>query len=159
MRVKVLVAGATMAAIAISLFAQTPAGPKPSFEVASVKPNTTGDNRVMIMTPAPTRFVATNVFLRNMIMLTGRLGHTVVDKTGLKGFFDLRLEFAPDSAPVGPFGPAGAVGPPVAPGTASDPPGPSIFTAVQEQLGLRLESTKGPVEVLVIDSVQKPTEN
>ena len=123
MRLKVLVAGAAMVAIAISLFAQAPAGSKPSFEVASVKPN------------------------------------TVVDKTGLKGFFDLRLEFAPDWAAVGPFGPAGAVGPPVAPGTASDPAGPSIFTAVQEQLGLRLESTKGSVEVLVIDSVQKPTEN
>lgn len=67
MGLKGLVTGAGMVAITISMFAQTPPGPKPSFEVASVKANTTGDNRMMIMPPAPTRFVATNVFLRNMI--------------------------------------------------------------------------------------------
>jgi uncharacterized protein (TIGR03435 family) len=41
----------------------------------------------------------------------------------------------------------------------TDPNGPSIFTVVQEQLGLKLEATKGPVDVIVIDSVQKPSEN
>ena len=54
-------------------------------------------------------------------------------------------------------GPDGSHGPVDAPTT--DASGPSIFTAIQEQLGLRLESQKGPVEVLVIDHVEKPSEN
>jgi len=94
--------------------------------------------------------------------IAGLVGRTVIDKTDLKGYFDVRLQFAPESAAgvSGPVGPAAAAGPPIAgPAGASDPTGPSIFTALQEQLGLRLESTRGPVEVLVIDSVQKPTEN
>jgi uncharacterized protein (TIGR03435 family) len=90
-----------------------------------------------------------------------------VDKTDLKGLFDFKLRFSPEGlatpfgargappvAPpgVGPVGPGGTI-----PAEAADPV-PSLFTAIQE-LGLRLESTKGPVEVLVVDSVQKPTEN
>jgi bla regulator protein blaR1 len=90
-------------------------------------------------------------------LLSQLLGRPVIDKTNLKGFFDLKLQFAPDSAPGGPLGPG--PGPPIAPAAgASDPSGPSIFTAIQD-LGLKLDSTKGPVDVLVIDSVQKPTEN
>jgi uncharacterized protein (TIGR03435 family) len=96
-------------------------------------------------------------------VLSGQLARTVVDKTELKGYYDVRLQFAPESAPGGALGfggPAGGPGgAPVPPPGASDPLGPSIFTAVQEQLGLKLESTKGPVDVIVIDSVQKPTEN
>ena len=96
-------------------------------------------------------------------VIFGQLGRPVVDKTEIKGFYDVRLQFAPESAsgggPFGFGGPGGPGGPPVAPPAASDPQGPSIFTAIQEQLGLRLESTRGPVEVIVIDSVQKPTEN
>jgi uncharacterized protein (TIGR03435 family) len=67
------------------------------------------------------------------------LGRTVVDETGLKEAFDIHLEFAPNNAP--------------------DSDSPSIFTAVQEQLGLRLESAKGPVEVIVVDQVERPSEN
>ena len=74
----------------------------------------------------------------------------VIDKTGITGMFEFRLIWAFDPA----------AGPTRGPGTVpSDPSGPSIFTALQEQLGLKLESAKGPVEVLAIDSVQRPSEN
>jgi bla regulator protein blaR1 len=79
---------------------------------------------------------------------------TVVDNTGLSGKFRFRLSFAPDATrPEVPFI---SVDPGDTP-TAAD--GPSIFTATQEQLGLKLQPTKGPVEVLVIDRVEKPSEN
>jgi uncharacterized protein (TIGR03435 family) len=93
-------------------------------------------------------------FVQSLSQLVGR---TVIDKTGLKGLYDIKLKWTPEMGQGGtPFGPLPAgVNPPPPP----DPSGPSIFTAIQEQLGLKLESTKGPVEVLVIDSVQKPTEN
>jgi uncharacterized protein (TIGR03435 family) len=87
--------------------------------------------------------------------LSSMLGRTVVNKTGFTGFFDLQMRWSPDPGETGPFGPVPGVTPPPPP----DPTGPSIFTALQEQLGLRLESSKGPVDVLVIDSIEKPSEN
>jgi bla regulator protein blaR1 len=78
-----------------------------------------------------------------------------VDKTGLTGKYDFVLEWTPDpgaDARAQGFG-DGVTEPAPAPG------GPSIFTALQEQLGLRLESQKGPVENIVIDRVEKPSEN
>jgi len=84
-------------------------------------------------------------------------GGIVVDKTGLTGAYDVELTYAPDPG-ISPTGrdlpPQPGAAPPVANSDA-----PSIFTAVQEQLGLRLDSTKGPVDVLVIDSAEKPTPN
>jgi len=74
---------------------------------------------------------------------------TIVDKTGLTGLFDIDLAWTPEMPVGGRDAPPGA--PPI------DPNGPSLFTALQEQLGLKLESTRGPVDVLVIDSVQRPT--
>ena len=79
---------------------------------------------------------------------TGRL---VIDRTGLTGRFDLDLEWTPDQMPPPP--------PPGAPPSVLPPPpadGPSLFAAIQEQLGLKLEATRGPVEVLVIDSAERP---
>jgi uncharacterized protein (TIGR03435 family) len=70
----------------------------------------------------------------------------VVDRTGLTGTYDLELTWTPEAPPAGRDG-----APPV------DPNGPSVFTALQEQLGLKLEATTGPVEVLVIDSADRPT--
>jgi uncharacterized protein (TIGR03435 family) len=88
------------------------------------------------------------------LQLSGILGRPVIDKTGLKGEYDFKFVYSR----VGLNGPPG---PPAAPavGLEASDPLPSIFTAVQEQLGLRLDSTKGPIEVLVIDNVTKPIEN
>ena len=89
--------------------------------------------------------------------LARQLGRNVLDQTGLKGSYDFTLKWAPDPSSMAMMqGPPGG-GPPPGAGPAPDsgsPPdasGPSIFTAVQEQLGLKLESTKGPVDILIID--------
>jgi uncharacterized protein (TIGR03435 family) len=73
-------------------------------------------------------------------LLSNLVGRTVLDQTGLKGDYDFKMTFAPDLA-------------------ATETDGPSIFTALQEQLGLKLEAQKGPVEVIFIDNVQKASEN
>jgi uncharacterized protein (TIGR03435 family) len=84
--------------------------------------------------------------------LSQRLDRPVVDRTGLSGRYDFLLQWTPEvgETKLDPGGNPLPVG---------DPTGPSIFSAIQEQLGLRLESTKGPVEVLVIDSVEMPDQN
>jgi uncharacterized protein (TIGR03435 family) len=86
-------------------------------------------------------------------VLSQRVGRTVVDKTGLTGSFDIDLAWTPEQLPTGTPPPGAPPLPPI------DPNGPSIFTALQEQLGLKLDSTKGPVDVVVIDSVEHPTED
>jgi uncharacterized protein (TIGR03435 family) len=79
------------------------------------------------------------------------VGRTIIDKTGLTSVYDFTLQFMPDDAAVAPVAGAGS--------SAPDPTAPSIFTAIQEQLGLKLESGKGPVEVIVIDHVERPSGN
>jgi len=71
-------------------------------------------------------------------LLESQLRRVVVDHTGIPGEFDINLKWTPDNA---------------------DEAGVSLFTAIQEQMGLRLESTRGPVEMLVIDRAEKPSEN
>lgn len=80
------------------------------------------------------------------------LDRPVVDQTGLSGKFDFQLEWRPDQL----GGQAGSPPPTLSPEVEARP---DIFTAFQEQIGLKLESTTAPVEVYVIDKVQKPTEN
>jgi bla regulator protein blaR1 len=84
--------------------------------------------------------------------LSGNLSSPVVDMTGIKGGFDLTLEWTPDEvqSPAKPGGEAAEPEPSA---------GPSIFTALQEQLGLRLETQKAPVEMIVIDRIEKPAAN
>jgi bla regulator protein blaR1 len=77
-----------------------------------------------------------------------------VDETGLKGEYDFTLKWNPDLSPGVTQGPSGA-----AAGAPPDTSGPSIFTAIQEQLGLKLKATEGSVEDLVIANIEKPSEN
>ena len=81
-------------------------------------------------------------------MLSGSVGRIVIDRTGLAGRgFNIDLEYTPD--------PASAPGPPPAAATNN----PAIFTALEEQLGLKLQPERAPIDVLVIDRVEPPTEN
>jgi uncharacterized protein (TIGR03435 family) len=87
--------------------------------------------------------------LANMMTreLSGELGRLVIDRTNLTGKYDLTLKWTP------------AMGPPPMLNGQPDTSAPDIFTAIQEQLGLKLESTKAPVPVLVIDHAELPQEN
>ena len=87
------------------------------------------------------------------VLQTAVLDRPVIDKTGLQGRWDFTLRWTPDETQ---FVNMGVRVPP--PSNDPDAP-PGLFTAFQEQLGLKLESTKGPVEVLVVDRVEKPSEN
>jgi uncharacterized protein (TIGR03435 family) len=81
-------------------------------------------------------------------------GRVVQDRTGLTGSYDFELSWTPDASIGGGGGPLGGGG--AAPPPSSDG-GASLFTAIQEQLGLKLESTRGPVDVVVIDKISQPT--
>lgn len=89
--------------------------------------------------------------------LANVVGRTVVDRTGLTGIYDLMLEWAPDENQVANFQ---AIGVPEGFGApAPDWQGPTLFTALEEQLGLKLESQKGPVEMFTIERAERPSEN
>jgi len=93
------------------------------------------------------RIVRNQISLPQLALLISRFERqTVMDMTGLKGFYEVKLEWTSDDTRVR---------------EATDSPlAPSIYTAVQEQLGLKLEARRGPVEVLVVDSAEKvPGEN
>lgn len=107
-----------------------------------LKPKAEGEGTAMNTHggPAKSQLVGTGVSMGALASHVGnRLGRIVVDKTGLTESYDFTLEWAPDEA--------------------SDSPAPSLVAALREQLGLRLESQNSLVEVLVIDGLQKPTNN
>jgi uncharacterized protein (TIGR03435 family) len=103
----------------------------------------------------PGRIQGNIVSLAMLSAVLGRsVGRPVVDRTGVEGYFNFTLDFAPEAGIAGPL-------PPDEP--RRDAPArsdaPSLFTALQEQLGLKLEATRAPVDVLVIDRASQPTEN
>lgn len=118
-------------------------------------PPTPGQPMVCGARMGPGMFSAGGTSLSQLATSLGvNVGRIVQDKTGLSGNYDVELSWTPERG-AGPGGPPGAATP-LGPGGA-DGSGVSIFTAVQEQLGLKLESQRGPVEVVVIDSVSQPT--
>jgi len=87
------------------------------------------------------KFTARGISIDSLAMnLSNTVGRTVVNQTGLEGTYDFTLEWAPEGA------------------DASDPR-PSIFTALEEQMGLKLKPSKGPVDAIVVDAIKRPTEN
>ncbi len=120
-----------------------------------LKPSTAAadDPPALISTVYPQRIVlpARNATMGDFASLLQRavLDRPVVNKTGLSGRYDFDLTWAPDESQFG-----GDV--PVA---SADAPSPPLFTAMQEQLGLRIEATRGPVDALVIDTAERPTAN
>jgi len=83
------------------------------------------------------------------------LDRPVIDKTGITNYFEIHLKFSPDDS----AGARPATPDPGAPAAVSSPDAPGIFQAIQEQLGLKLAPAKGPVDVLVIDHIERPSEN
>jgi uncharacterized protein (TIGR03435 family) len=88
-----------------------------------------------------------------------QLGSTVIDKTGLTGRYDYTLKWAPEHETAPPMMQAPGPGAPAGGEQAQTSSEPSLFTALQEQLGLKLVSQKEPVEVIVIDDIQRPSPN
>jgi uncharacterized protein (TIGR03435 family) len=122
----------------------------PKLKASTAPPD---DPPALISTVYPQRIVmpARNVTMSDLARLMQRaiLDRPVVDKTGLSGRYDFDLEWAPDETQFG-----GEV--PVAP---ADAPSPPFFSAIQQQLGLRLEATKGPIAALVVDKAERPSAN
>jgi uncharacterized protein (TIGR03435 family) len=115
--------------------------------------------------PSTEEYLINRMFPNNRVLLPARnvtmaqfasmlqrsvLDRPVLDKTGLSAKYDFDLEWTRDETQFGGQLPVTQV---------DNPKKPDLFTALQEQLGLKLESSKGPVEILVIENVQKPTEN
>jgi uncharacterized protein (TIGR03435 family) len=134
----------------------TPAKPLPD---SWTKPSANG----FVMRPTDGMFgqSRTGIVARNMTMeelaanlSTLKLGRQVQDHTGLTGRYDLKLDFSQVTAPAAPSAEATAPTP-----TPTPEDYPDIFTALQQQLGLKLEPAKGPVETVVIDHMERPSEN
>jgi uncharacterized protein (TIGR03435 family) len=121
----------------------------------------------MMMTPNGECMISKGETMEGLAAkLSNGLDRPVIDQTGLKGKYDFKLRYDPSSMSGGRGGPKDALDPAPAGGDPANPisPGgdlpPSVFNALQEQLGLKLEAKKGPVDLLVIDHVLKtPTKN
>lgn len=130
---------------------------KPDAAVQLAGPDGTGITGVIRLergSSGSTKAIATSVNIPYLTRyLSQLLRRPVLDKTGLTGIYDFTLDFVPDAGrtPVSSATDDNTLPP--------DPGGASIFTAIQQQLGLKLEPGRGPVETLVIDHVERPSGN
>ena len=130
---------------------------KGGFKLKDADPNNTypdgikgpdGNSRPGMMSMGHGKLTAQAIGMSNLANnLTIQVHRLVVDNTGLKGKYDFTLQWTPDDMTGGRED------------AAPTDSGPSIYTALQEQLGLRLDSTKGPVDAVVVDHVEMPSEN
>jgi uncharacterized protein (TIGR03435 family) len=141
-------------------------GPDGCPETAAMAAGRAGN--FMMMTPNGVCLISNGQTMEGLArQLSNRFDRPVIDETGLQGTYDLRLRFDPSSMPGGrgdtvrmKDGPGPAGGDPAERIGADVEAPPSIFDAIQKQLGLKLEAKKGPVDLVVIDHVEKkPTEN
>jgi uncharacterized protein (TIGR03435 family) len=134
----------------------TPCAPPPQFDKANpptkqaklammrdtcgMRMATTGPNRLLELNGSTVAQFAKNMEINYLDL-------PLIDRTGIPGMFDFHLEFAGDELVANPNG------------DPRPPAGPSLFTAIEEQLGLKLERTRGPSDVLVVDRLDRPSEN
>jgi uncharacterized protein (TIGR03435 family) len=133
-------------------------GPKFHETTPDELPKDFGEGMARVTRSRPGQFTAQSFTMARLAQILSFATRRIVqDQTGLKGRYDIKLDWAPDDMNPSP-GNADRHGalPSVVPAASS---GPSIFTAVQEQLGLKLESRKGSMQILVIDHVEEPAPN
>jgi uncharacterized protein (TIGR03435 family) len=127
---------------------------------AGLRPTTCPETAIDLSRPKPCANISTgfgSLTLRGMPLpqftqyLAPSVNRVVIDRTGLDGLYDIDLKWSPEPQAAAPVPASGQ--------PTGNPDRPSLFTAIQEQLGLRLDSTRGPVEVLVIDTLARPTPN
>ena len=139
----------------MTYYALTVAKNGPKLQESKLDPNATPEGPpplVFVLSPQGARLPARYATMGEFAALLQRsaLDRPVVDQTGLTGRYDFDIEWAPDETQFnGVF----------KPGNPDSPTKPSLSAAIQQQLGLRLDSAKGPVEAMVIDRAERPTEN
>jgi uncharacterized protein (TIGR03435 family) len=137
-----------------SIYAMTVARTGSKLKESTLDPDATPEGPPLlafVLAPDTVRLPARGVTMAEVASVFQRaaLDRPVVDRTGLSGRYDFDLEFTPDESQ---FGGIGLKGTP-------ESTKPDLFTAMQQQLGLRLEATKGPINTVVIDRVERPSAN
>jgi uncharacterized protein (TIGR03435 family) len=136
-----------------SIYALIVAKNGPKLKESTVSPDASPEGPpplVFVVSPQSVRMPGRHATMSELasVMQRAALDRPVVDKTGLSARYDFDLEFAPDESQFG-----GMLG------NSGDPAKPGLFAAIQEQLGLRLEATRGPIDTLVVDQVERPSAN
>ena len=134
-----------------SIYELTAAKGKPKLKASTAPPDQPAALIGTVYPPQKIVLPARNASMDDFVSMLQRavLDRPVVNKTGLPGRYDFDLEWAPDETQFGGEAPV----------ASADAPSAPLFTAIQEQLGLKLEATRGPVSALIVDHVDQPSSN